>query len=109
MKGDATCSDVLVCSIYDTKPVHIVSTVAENFMWTLTKKKLYNKIEKNTVDMTFHSLNVIHMYNIWMGSVDDEYIMSLQYRPGNSMSYRNWWWSIFLWGLGGAVTNEYLI
>ena len=30
MKGDATSPDVLACSLYDTNPVHIISTVADN-------------------------------------------------------------------------------
>ena len=61
MKGDVTCPDVLVCSIYVIKPLHINSTVSDIFKWTLIKKKFCIKIENNTVDMTFHRLNVIHM------------------------------------------------
>ena len=60
MEGDATCPDVLACSIYDTKPVQIISTVDDNVKWNPTKKKVYSKIEKKTVDMTFHRLNDIH-------------------------------------------------
>ena len=61
MKGDATCLDVLVRSIYDTNPVHIISTVAGNIKWNPIKKKVYIKIDKKTVEMKFHRLNVIHM------------------------------------------------
>ena len=70
MKGDATCPYVLACSIYDTRPVHVISTVADNFECTSIKKKVYSKIEKTTADMTFHRLNVIHMYNFVIGSVN---------------------------------------
>ena len=70
MKGDETCPDVILCGLYDKKTVHIISTVVENFKWTPIKKKLYSKIEKKTVDITFHSLNVIHIYNFGMESVN---------------------------------------
>ena len=69
-KGGATCTYVLACSLYDTNPVHIISTMADNVKWNTIKKKVYSKIEKKTVDMTFHRINVIHMYNFGMGSVD---------------------------------------
>ena len=96
MKGDATCPDVLACSIYDTKSVHIISSVAENVKWTPIKKKIYSKIEKKTVDMTFHCLNVIHMYNLGMGSVEVVDKLHMQYIPDHFMSNRKWWWSIFI-------------
>ena len=61
MKVNATCTDVLACIICDTNKVYIISTVAENFKWNPIKKKVYSKIEKKTVEMKFHRLNVIHM------------------------------------------------
>ena len=45
MKGEAKYPDVLACSIYDTNPVYIILTVAENVNWTPIKKKIYSKIE----------------------------------------------------------------
>ena len=61
MKGDATYPDVIACGIYDTNTVHIISTVDYNSKWIPIKNKVYSKIEKKTLDMTFHCLNVIHM------------------------------------------------
>ena len=43
MKGDATCPDVLACSLYDTKPVHNISTMDDNFKYNPDKKKFYSK------------------------------------------------------------------
>ena len=60
MKGDTTFTYVLACSICDTNPVHIISTVSDNVKWTHTKKKFYSKIDKKTVDMVFNCLNDIH-------------------------------------------------
>ena len=44
MKGDKTCTYVLACSLYDTKPVQIISTVADNVNWTPINNKVYSKI-----------------------------------------------------------------
>ena len=49
-----------------TKLVNMISTVADNVKWTPTKNKFYSKTDKKTVDMKFHRLNVIHMYNFGM-------------------------------------------
>ena len=70
MKGDTTFPDVISCSLYDTKSVQIIWTVADNFKWNPISNKFYSKIENKTVDMKFHRLNVIHMYNVGMVSVD---------------------------------------
>ena len=61
MKVDANFLDVLVCSLYETKPVHLILTVADIVKWNIIKKKVYSKTEKKNVDMTFHRLNFIHM------------------------------------------------
>ena len=109
MKGDTTCPDVISCSIYANNPVHIISTVADNFKWNPIKKKFYIKTEKNTVDMKFHCINVIYMYNFGMVSVDVADQLHMKYRPDFWMCNRKWWWYIFIWGLGGAPKNTYLI
>ena len=85
--------------------MQIISNVADNVKWTPTKKKIYSKIEKKTVDMKFHRLNVIHMCNFGMESVDVADQLRMEYRPDRWMRNRKWWWYIFLWGIGGAATN----
>ena len=67
MKGDATFTDVLACSLYDTNPVQIMSTVANSSKCNPIKKKVYGKIEKKNVDIHFHRLNGIHKYDFGMG------------------------------------------
>ena len=88
MKGDATCTHVLACSLYETNQVKIISTVAGNFKWTPIKKKFYSKIENNTVDMTFHHLNLIYMYNFGMVSIDIADKLRMKYRPDHWMCNR---------------------
>ena len=59
--------------------------------------------------MTYHCINGIHMYNFGVGSVDVADQLHMQYITDRWMSNRKWWWSIFLWVLGGSATNAYLI
>ena len=61
------------------------------------------------MDVTFNCLNVIHMYNFGMGSVNVAYQLYMQYIPDHWILNKKWWWSIFIWGLGGAAKNSYLI
>ena len=90
MKGDTICSDVRVCSLYDTKLVHMISTLYRNVKWTPTKNKFYIKTDKKTVDIKFHRLNVIHMYNFVMGLVNLEDQLRMIYRLDHWMCNRNW-------------------
>ena len=96
MKCDSTCTYVIACSIYGTNTLHGISTVANNIKWTCTKQKVYSKVEKNIVDVIFHRLNFIHMYNFGMVSVDVTDQLCLQYIPDHWMRNRKWWWFISL-------------
>ena len=92
MKGDATCTDVLACSLYYKNIVHIVLTVSENVKYNTIRNKVHSKIEKKTKDITFNHLNVIHMYNFGMGSVDVSDQRHMQYRPYHWIRNKKWWW-----------------
>ena len=81
MKGDTTCIDVLACIIYDINTVHNISTVSDNVKWNPVRKNVSSKIEKKTVNMKFHGLNIIHMYNFGVGSVDVAYQLHMHYIP----------------------------
>ena len=70
---------------------------------------MWNKDEKEMRDMSFLRLNCIESYNHGMGGVDIADQLRLQYRPERWMRQPKWWWSIFLWALGVAVTNAYVL
>ncbi len=59
--------------------------------------------------MGFLHLNLINMYDNNMNSVD----ISDQHRNcycfNHWMQNRKWWWAIFMWSLGIAATNGYLL
>ena len=46
MKGDAKCPDVLAFSIYEKRPVHIISDVADNVKWTPIRRNYIVKLRR---------------------------------------------------------------
>jgi hypothetical protein len=43
------CPDLLAASIYDTKPVHLLSTASDCVEWTVTTKKVWNEKGKENL------------------------------------------------------------
>jgi hypothetical protein len=64
------CPDVLAVSTYDTKPVHVLSTVAESVEWMVKQKKVWSATEKKKCFVKFLHLNIIEDYNMKMNSTD---------------------------------------
>lgn len=107
--GDPICPNIIACSIYDTKPVHVLSTVGKSVEWWSVQSKVWSEEKKKLVKIFFKRLNLIHLYNHGMGHVDIADQLRLQYRPCRWMRNRKWWWAFFLWGLGVSVTNAYCL
>ena len=77
------CPDALCCSVYDTKPVHILSTAAETIEWILKQRKVWSAEEKETVLMNFLRLNLFDDYNDNMNNTN----ISDQLRNNYRMDY----------------------
>ena len=101
------CPDLLACSVYDTKPVHMISMTEESIWWVLKKRKVWSAIHQQIKEVGFLRLNLIDQYNSNMNSVDVADQLRNQYRPDHWMRNRKWWWAFFIWGLGVATTNAY--
>ena len=100
---------IVACSVYDTKPVHFISTVASNIEWIDKHRKIFNAITKKREMIIFPRLNLINDYNNGMGNVDIADQLRLQYRLERFIRNRKWWWAFFLWGIGTACTNAYIM
>ena len=101
------CPDILAMSVYDTKPVHILSTAAESVVWTTKTRTVWDGRAKT--EMKFLRLNVIDDYNHKMNGTDIADQLRGVYRPDHWMRNRKWWWSYFIWGIGVASVNAFKI
>jgi hypothetical protein len=72
MKDYQDCPDLLAASIYDTKPVHLLSTALalDCVERNVTQKKVWNEKTKKKSFVKFLHLNMIDKYYHNMNSVD---------------------------------------
>ena len=109
LDGDPSCK-VVAASLYDTKPVYIVSTSCEKVEWIKKERKLYHSELGKKVTVPFFRLNLIDDYNMNMNNVDLADQLRLQYRIHTIWTRnRKWWWSIFFWSFETLLTNCYLV
>ena len=101
------CPDLFACSVYDTKPVHMLSTVEESMYWVLKKRKVWSAVHKQIREMGHLRLNFIDDYNNNMNGADIADQLRNQYRPNHWMRNRMWWWAFFIWSIGVAGVNAF--
>ena len=70
LQGDPECSDVVVYSIYDTKPVNFLLTACGNLKWMKKERRVYDKVKGMTVSMKFLCPEVTNDSNNGMNNVD---------------------------------------
>ncbi len=85
------CPNLFVVSVYNTKPVHILSTAAECGEWIVKEKKVWSNRIKKKVMMKYLRLNVIEDYNMNMNSTDIADQLRGSYRLDRWMRQRKWW------------------
>ena len=101
------CPDMLAISTYNTKPVHILSTVAESVEWIAKERKVWDANENKKSLIQFLRLNVIEDHNMNMNSTDIADQLWGVYRPDHWMRHRKRWWAYFIWAIGVADVNVY--
>ena len=108
MVGDPKCEMVAV-SLYDQKPVYLLSTSCPTVEWRRKTRKLYHKALNKKVEVPFYRLNVIDDYNMHMNNVDVADQLRLQYRIHNWIRNRKWWWAMFFWSFETSITNYFIL
>jgi hypothetical protein len=108
LKGDKDCPDLLAVSIYDTKPVHFISMVAEKIDWLKKSRSVYDPDQSKMVALNYLRLNMIDEYNMDMGHVDLADQLRGNYRMDRWLRQYKWWWSIWQWGIGVLTVNAYI-
>jgi hypothetical protein len=109
LEGDVECPDLVCCSVYDSKPVHLLSTIVEEIDWNVLNRKVWSTEKKANVVMQFLRLNMIDDYNHHMNSVDLADQLRNCYRFNHWMRNRKWGWAIFLWAIGCGATDAYIV
>ena len=89
--------DLMVMSVYDTTPVHFLSTISESLDCIQKERKVCSADNNNNVSMEFIRLGFIDTHNTCVGSVNIVDQLRGRYRPGRSMCQRKWWLLLFLW------------
>jgi len=107
--NDPECPDLLAVSVYDTKPVHLMTTVEEDIHWVEKKRKVWSAVHKDIQLIGFLRLNWIDDYNNNMNSTDIADQLRNVYRPDHWLRNRKWWWAFFIWGVGVAGVNAWKI
>ncbi|KAK3238936.1 hypothetical protein CYMTET_51093 [Cymbomonas tetramitiformis] len=101
---------ILAASIYDNKPVHVLTSIHNKVDMVEKVRKIWDVTESRKRDLEYNRLNVIDDYNNNMNGVDIADQLRNQYRlDGPWMRQRKWWFALFLWALGVATVNAYLL
>jgi hypothetical protein len=110
LRGDEVCTDLIACSIYDTKPVYFLTNCAETLEWVTKKRKTFDPTSRERFDLPFFRLNIIDFYNYNMGNVDLADQLRNHYRyDSNWHRNRKWWWAIWWWGFQLLLTNSFIL
>lgn len=108
LKNDPGCPDLIAASVYDTKPVHFISMIAECIQWIVKERLVYNVDTGKSEVLRFLRLNVNDDYNNDMGHVDVSDQLRNHYRFDHWLRQYKWWWSVFLWAFGVLLVNAYV-
>jgi hypothetical protein len=84
------CPDLFAVSVYDTKPVHILSTAADCVEWIVKEKKVWSDGLQKKALMKYLWLTVISNYNNNMNLTDIAYQLRGSYRPDRWMRQCKW-------------------
>ena len=99
LTGDPKCKDIVLVSLYDAKPVYLLSNACEKIQWTKKEQKLWNNEKGKKVDAPFYRLKLIDEYNMGMGNVDQADQLRLHYRVHYCLRNQKWWFAIFFGAL----------
>ena len=59
LTGDPECKGLVAASLYDTKPVYLISSACKKVEWRKKERKLWHNDMGKKVDVPFYQLNLI--------------------------------------------------
>ena len=99
---------MVVFSVHNTKPVHFISIAVLSLKCIKTKKKFYNKVTNQMIEIEFLRTNMQNEYNNWMNDVAISNQLQKVYCFNQWLRNRKWWLAIFMWALGVILVNAYV-
>ena len=105
---DMEHNKLVAVSIYDTKPVHFLSTCCTEIKWMEKTRKTW---DKEIICMRlgrFLRLVINDSYNMNMNNVDVADQLRGSYRPDRWMRKQKLWWSLLFWGHGTLIVNAFV-
>ncbi len=109
LKNSTDTPNMIAASVYDNKPVHLMSTASGKVEWVEKKRRVWSSAAGCNRMMSHMRLNLIDEYNQHMNSTDIADQLRNAYRPDHWTRNKKWWWAIFVWGIGVAQVNAFLI
>ena len=70
LEGDPVCPELVASIVYDTNPARYLGMVREELKWQVNEKDVFDVGTGKTETIRFLRMNIIHDYNMTMGSVD---------------------------------------
>ena len=83
LTGDDACPNLIAFSVYNSKPVHFLSTASTEIKWITKDRKIFDYSVDDCVPMKFLRTNIQEMYNYGMNKID----LGDQYRGQYKMDY----------------------
>ena len=62
-KNNDICPNIVYASLYNTKLVHLISTIHSDVLWENKSRRVYSKEEVKHVAIQLKRVNLIGMYN----------------------------------------------
>jgi len=109
LEGDPECPNLVAFSVYDTKPVHFLTTACTSMKWIEKTKKVWDKDAGINTVLKFLRPTINDEYNNGMNNVDQADQLRGSYRFDRWMRKRKWWWSMWMWGVQVLLVNSYIL
>ena len=108
LSGDDKFPALISCLVYNSKPVHFLSTAATKIKWLTKDRKINDYYVEKRVNITFLRTNMQEMYDYGMSKID----LGDQYRGQYKMNYwkrqSKWWMTLWLFGLQVCIVNAFV-
>ena len=89
--GDAKAPGITWMSLYDAKPVYLMSVACEEIKWLKKDRKLFDKTQQKMIAAPFYWVNVIDDYNHFIVNVDIADQLRGSYRFDHRMRKSKLW------------------